>query len=70
MLTGCQRLDSLLTMSYMHGFIRKIKLNMSFSGLIHQNMYAMHKKLKYVYIVQTFVFVKKSYFGDHLGCQF
>ena len=30
----------------------------------------MHKKLKYVYIVHTCVFVKKSYFGGHLGCDF
>ena len=30
----------------------------------------MHKKLKYVYIVQAFVFVKKSYFGGHLECHF
>ena len=29
-----------------------------------------HKKLNYVYPVQTFLFVKKSYFGGHLGCQF
>ena len=28
----------------------------------------MHKKLKYVYPVQTCVFVKKSYSGGHLGC--
>ena len=68
MLTGCQKLDSLLTMSYKHVFIKKAKLNMSFSGLIDQK--CMHQKLKYVYIVQTFVFVKKSYFGGHLGCHF
>ena len=67
MQTGCQKLDSLLTMSYMHGFIKKNTLNMSFSGPIDQK--CMHKKLKYVCTVQTFIFVKKSYFGGHLGWQ-
>ena len=45
MLTGCQKLDSLLTMSYMHVFIKKIKFNMSFSGLIYQNMYALEAQI-------------------------
>ena len=52
----------------MHAFIKKTKHNMSFSCLIDQ--ICMYEMFKYVYPVQTFVFVKKSYFGGHLGCQF
>ena len=52
----------------MHEFIKKTKLNRPFSGLTDH--LCMHKKLKYVYIVQAFEFVKKSYFGGHLVCHF
>ena len=45
MLAGCQKLDSLLTLSYMHEFIKKTKLNMSFSGLNDQNMYAQEAQI-------------------------
>ena len=45
MLTRCQKLDSLLTMSYMHEFIKKTKLNMSFLGLNDQNMYALEAQI-------------------------
>ena len=45
MLTGCQKLDSLLTMSYVHEFIKKTKLNRSFSGQTDQNMNAQEAQI-------------------------
>ena len=50
----------------MHGFIKISKLYMSFSGLTDQNMNAQEAKI--CIFCKDFWFVKKSYFGGHLGC--
>ena len=45
MLTGCQKLDSLLTRFHMHEFVKKTKLYRPFLGLTDQNMYAQEAQI-------------------------
>ena len=69
MLTGCQKLDSILTTSYMHGFIKKTKLNMSCSGLIDQNIYTekSYKRPPHIFSSSSESKIRSIKIHDHMN---